>query len=125
MKIDNSFWLFLMLVAVSWLALTLYDNNTAVKNDNDKLKQDKIKQSAVIAIQSFQFNRLNQIATTAYRNGIQADAKAQEKIIEYKTILKAESSCDSLVPQLVTDGLFEYTDELRARAMRSNSINID
>ncbi|MBS0925356.1 hypothetical protein JK188_12790, partial [Providencia sp. JGM181] len=100
-------------------------NNTAVKNDNDKLKQDNIKQSAVIAIQSFQFNRFNQIATTAYRNGIQADAKAQEKIIEYKTILKAESSCDSLVPQLVTDGLFEYTNELRARAMRSNSINID
>ncbi|ATG17192.1 MULTISPECIES: hypothetical protein [Providencia] len=125
MKIDNSFWLFLMLVAVSWLALTLYDNNTAVKSDNDKLKQDNIKQSAVIARQSFQFNRFNQIATTAYRNGIQADAKAQEKIIEYKTILKAESSCDSLVPQLVTDGLFEYTNELRERAMRSNSIDVN
>lgn len=125
MKIDNSFWLFLMLVAVSWLALTLYDNNTAVKSDNDKLKQDNIKQSAVIARQSFQFNRFNQIATTAYRNGIQADAKAQEKIIEYKTILKAESSCDSLVPQLVTDGLFEYASELRERAMRSNSIDVN
>lgn len=49
MKIDNSVWLFLMLVAVSWLALSLYDNNTAVKSDNDKLKQDNIKQSAVIA----------------------------------------------------------------------------
>ncbi|MEQ5184071.1 hypothetical protein ABN222_06010 [Providencia alcalifaciens] len=125
MKIDNSFWLFLMLVAVSWLALSLYGNNTAVKSDNDKLKQDNIKQSAVIALQSLQFNRFNQIATTAYRNGIQADAKAQEKIIEYKTILKAEPSCDSLVPQLVTDGLLEYTNELRARAMRSNSIDVN
>lgn len=125
MKIDNSFWLFLMLVAVSCLALTLYDNNTAVKRDNDKLKQDNIKQSAVIALQSFQFNRFNQIATTAYRKGIQADAKAQEKVIEYKTILKAESSCDYLVPQLVTDGLFEYTNELRERAMRTNTIDVN
>ncbi|WP_323085398.1 hypothetical protein [Providencia alcalifaciens] len=125
MKIDNSFWLFLMLLAVSWLALTLYDNNAAVRSDNTKLKQVNIKQSAVIAIQSFQFNRFNQIATTAYRNGIQADAKAQEKVIEYKTILKAESSCDSLVPQSITNSLFEYTDELRERAMRSNSIDVN
>ena len=123
MKIDNSVWLFLMLVAVSILALTLYNNNTAVKSDNDKLKQDNIKQSAVIALQSFQFNRFNQIATTAYRNGIQADAKAQEKVIEYKTILKAESSCDSLIPQPITNSLFEYTNELRERAMRTNALD--
>lgn len=123
MKINNSVWLFLMLVAVSLLALTLYNNNTAVKSDNNKLKQDNIKQSAVIALQSFQFNRFNQIATTAYRNGIQADAKAQEKVIEYKTILKAESSCDSLIPQPITNSLFEYTNELQERAMRTNTLD--
>ncbi|EML7933191.1 hypothetical protein V9948_003653 [Providencia rettgeri] len=123
MKIDNSFWLFLMLVAVSWLALTLYDNNAVVKSDNTKLKQDNIRQSEVIAKQSLQFNSFNLIATSAHRNGIQVDAKAQEKVIEYKTILKKEFYCDALVPQPVADGLFEYTNELRSRAMRANSSN--
>lgn len=121
MRIDNSFWLFLALFAVSWWATTLYDSNISVKKDNDNLKQDNVRQSEVIAKQSLQFNSFNLIATSAYRNGIQADAKAQEKVIEYKTILQKEFYCDALVPQLVADGLFEYTNELRSRAMRANS----
>ena len=123
MKIDNSFWLFLALFAVSWWATTLYDSNVLVRKDNDNLKQDNVRQSEVIAKQSLQFNSFNLIATSAHRNGIQADAKAQEKVIEYKTILQKEFYCDALVPQPVADGLFEYTNELRSRAMRTNSSN--
>ncbi|MBQ0398076.1 hypothetical protein J7S99_10740 [Providencia rettgeri] len=121
MKIDNSFWLFLALFAVSWWAVTLYDSNVLVRKDNDNLKQDNVRQSEVIAKQSLQFNSFNLIATSAHRNGIQSDAKAQEKVIEYKTILQKEFYCDALVPQPVADGLFEYTNELRSRAMRANS----
>lgn len=123
MKIDNSFWLFFMVVGLGLWAATLYDSNVLVRKDNDNLKQDNVRQSEVIAKQSLQFNSFNLIATSVHRNGIQADAKAQEKVIEYKTILKKEFYCDAFVPQSVADGLFEYTNELRSRAMRTNSSN--
>ena len=123
MKTDNSFWLFLMVVGLGLWATTLYDSNISVKKDNDRLQVDNVRQSEVIAKQALQFNSFNLIATSAHRNGIQADAKAQEKVIEYKTILQKEFYCDALVPQPVADGLFEYTNELRSRAMRANSSN--
>ncbi|MGF7408387.1 hypothetical protein [Providencia alcalifaciens] len=107
MKIDNSFWLFLMLVITGWWAVTEHESNSLLKADN-------INKSKVIASQSFQFNRFNQIATDAYRRGIQAEAKSQEKVIEYREILKKELTCDLPVPQLITDGLLKYTYELRS-----------
>lgn len=107
MKIDNSVWLFLMLVIAGWWAVTEYENNTLLKADN-------INKSKVIATQSLQFNRFNQIATTAYRYGIQAEAKSQEKVIEYREILKKEFTCDLPVPQPIADGLLKHTHELRA-----------
>ncbi|WP_108478948.1 hypothetical protein [Providencia alcalifaciens] len=107
MKIDNSVWLFLMLVIAGWWAVTEYESNSLLKADN-------INKSKVIAAQSLQFNRFNQIATTAYRNGIKADVKSQEKVIEYREILKKELTCDLPVPQPVADGLLKYTHELRA-----------
>ncbi|MTC48920.1 hypothetical protein GKR59_04560 [Providencia alcalifaciens] len=107
MKIDNSVWLFLMLVIAGWWAVTEYENNSLLKADN-------INKSKVIATQSLQFNRFNQIATTAYRYGIQAEVKSQEKVIEYREILKKELTCDLPVPQPIADGLLKYTHELRA-----------
>ncbi|HHR6038074.1 TPA: hypothetical protein ACS70C_002466 [Providencia alcalifaciens] len=96
-----------MLLIVGWWAVTEYENNSLLKADN-------INKSKVIATQSLQFNRFNQIATTAYRNGIKADVKSQEKVIEYREILKKELTCDLPVPQPITDGLLKYTHELRA-----------
>ncbi|HHR6221579.1 hypothetical protein GKR56_13515 [Providencia alcalifaciens] len=107
MKIDNSFWLFFMFLIVGWWAVTEYENNSLLKADN-------INKSKVIAAQSLQFNRFNQIATTAYRYGIQAEAKSQEKVIEYREILKKELTCDLPVPQPIADGLLKHTHELRA-----------
>ncbi|HHR5877994.1 TPA: hypothetical protein ACS7W8_001461 [Providencia alcalifaciens] len=107
MKIDNSVWLFLMLVIAGWWAVTEHESNSLLKADN-------INKSKVIASQSLQFNRFNQIATTAYRYGIQAEAKSQEKVIEYREILKKELTCDLPVPQPIADGVLKYTHELRA-----------
>ena len=107
MKTDNSFWLFLMLVIAGWWAVTEHESNSLLKADN-------INKSKVIASQSFQFNRFNQIATNAYRRGIQKEAKSQEKVIEYREILKKELTCDLPVPQPIADGVLKYTHELRA-----------
>ncbi len=107
MKIDNSFWLFLALFAVCWWAVTEYESNSLLKVDNSN-------KSKIIATQSLQFNRFNQIATSAYRYGIQAEVKSQERVIEYRTILKKEPTCDLLVPQSIADRLLNYTDSLRS-----------
>ncbi|MEX5876394.1 hypothetical protein AB6H26_19990 [Providencia hangzhouensis] len=121
MKFDKSFWLFIIVVGLGWWVVTVHDDNKLLKKDNDRLQIDNVRQSEVIAKQALQFNSFNLIATSAHRNGIQVDAKSQEKVIEYKTILQKEFYCDALVPQPVADGLFEYTNELRSRAMRANS----
>ncbi|EMT6385363.1 hypothetical protein WMR60_003961 [Providencia rettgeri] len=107
MKIDNSFWLFLMVVGLGWWAVSEYESNSLLKIDNSN-------KSKIIATQSLQFNRFNQIATTAYRHGIQTEAKSQEKFIEYREILKKELTCDLPVPQPIADGLLKYTYELRS-----------
>ncbi|MGS8101299.1 hypothetical protein [Providencia sp. PROV_01] len=116
MKIDNSFWLFLALFAVSWWAVTEYENNSLLKDDN-------IKKSRVIAKQSLEFNRFNQIATSAYRYGIQAEVKSQERVIEYRTILKKEPTCDLPVPQSIANRLLKYTDNLRSMYTDTGNIN--
>ncbi len=107
MKIDKSFWLFLMIVGLGWWAVTEYESNSLLKVDNSN-------KNKIIASQSLQFNRFNQIATSAYRYGIQAEVKSQERVIEYRTILKKEPTCDLLVPQPIADRLLKYTDSLRS-----------
>lgn len=116
MKIDNSFWLFLALFAVSWCAITEYESNSLLKDDN-------FKKSKIIATQSLQFNRFNQIATSAYRYGIQTEVKSQERVIEYRTILKKEPTCDLLVPQSIANRLLKYTDNLRSMYTDTGNIN--
>ncbi|OHT22378.1 hypothetical protein A3Q29_11220 [Providencia stuartii] len=116
MKIDNSFWLFLMVVGLGFWAVTEYENNSLLKDDN-------FKKSKIIATQSLQFNRFNQIATTAYRYGIQAEAKSQEKVIEYREILKKELTCDLPVPQSIANRLLKYTDNLRSMYTDTGNIN--
>ncbi|WP_162556666.1 hypothetical protein [Proteus faecis] len=93
--------------------------------ENKQLTKENESYSKLLSDQVFQFNRFNQIATTAYRHSIQADAKSQEKIIEYRTILKKDPNCDSLVPQSIADSLYEYTNELRSSAMYINTIDIN
>ncbi|MEX9957892.1 hypothetical protein AB7W87_15260 [Providencia alcalifaciens] len=116
MKIDNSFWLFLALFAVSWWAVTEFESNSLLKDDN-------IKKSRVIAKQSLEFNRFNQIATSAYRYGIQAEVKSQERVIEYRTILKKEPTCDLPVPQSIANRLLKYADDLRSMYTDTGNIN--
>lgn len=125
MKIDSSTWLFLMVVGLGWWATTLYDSNVSVKKDNDRLQVDNDKQSKLIAEQSFEFNRINKITGTAYRNGIVSKAASQEKIIEYRTILKKEPTCDLIVPQPFTDGVLNDTYRLRASTLSGDPKRID
>lgn len=125
MKFDKSLWLFIMVVWLGWWVVTVHDDNKLLKKDNDRLQVDNDKQSKLIADQSFEFNRINQITGTAYRNGIASKAQSQEKIIEYRAILKKEPTCDLVVPQPIAYGLLYDTYRLRASALSGDPKRID
>ncbi|HFF1655731.1 TPA: hypothetical protein ACGBIO_003474 [Providencia rettgeri] len=125
MKFDKSLLLLVMVVGLGWWIVTVHDDSKLLKKDNDRLQVDNDKQSKLIAEQSFEFNRINQITGTAYRNGIVSKAESQEKIIEYRTILKKEPTCDLIVPQHFTDGVLYDTYRLRASALSGDPKRIN
>lgn len=86
---------------------------------NNQLTSELAMQQRIIAGQSLQFQRFNQIAVSASSRGIQQRAVAEERKIEYKTLLKKEPTCDLPVPHDVTNGLLNNTYSLRASAMRA------
>lgn len=94
-----------------------------LQEENTQLKTDVSNQSKVIADQSLSFHRANQISSAAYRNGIIQRASAEERKIEYKTILKKEPSCDLPVPRFISDRLLSNAYRLRAIAMHTNTEN--
>ncbi|MEX0424448.1 hypothetical protein KDV38_12015 [Providencia rettgeri] len=123
MKFDKSFWLFIMVVVMALWVVTIHDNNKLLEKDNERLQKDNTNQSKIIATQSFEFNRFNQIATTAYRYGISTDANSENRVIEYRKILQKEPTCDLLVPQSIANRLFKYTDNLRSMYTDTGNIN--
>lgn len=82
-------------------------------------------QSSIIAGQSLQFNRFNQIAAAAGQYGVTVQAKAQEKEIEYRRIIEKEPTCDLLIPTDIASGLLGYTHRLRATALHVDTGNIN
>lgn len=56
----------------------------------------------------------------AAAGNMQAEAKSQEKQIEYRTIIRKESTCNLYIPQSVADGLLSHAYTLRESAMRSS-----
>lgn len=82
-------------------------------------------QASIIAGQSLQFNRFNQIAAAAGQYGVTVQAKTQEEEIEYRKIIEKEPTCDLLIPADIASGLLEYTYRLRATALHANTGNIN
>lgn len=90
-----------------------------------QLQADNDRQSSVIATQSLQFNRYNQIAAAVHQYDIKITASAQEKQIVYREILKTEPTCALDVPAALAGRLLDYANSLRASAMHSYSGIVD
>lgn len=90
---------------------------TSIKSDYDVLRSDNSLQAQVIATQSFNFNRFNQVAEHANRLNSLIDNSTEETVIEYREILRREKTCDLPVPADIAGGLLEYAYRLRASAM--------
>ncbi|WP_187989600.1 hypothetical protein [Hafnia alvei] len=82
-------------------------------------------QSSIIAGQSLQFNRFNQIAAAAGQYGVTVQAKTQEKEIEYRRIIEKEPTCDLLIPDDIASGLLGYTYRLRDTALHANTSGVN
>ncbi len=93
--------------------------------DNKQLSLEVDKKSALIIDQSLTFHRANQIAGDAYRRGIIQRAAAEERKIEYKTILKNAPTCDLPVPQSLSERVLNNAYRIRANAMRTHPENLN
>ena len=76
--------------------------------------QQKVIDNAYTSIDIFD----RAAAANANRN-MQAEAKSQEKQIEYRTIIRKEPTCNLYIPQPVSDGLLSHVYAIRESAMRS------
>lgn len=98
---------------------------TSIKSDNDVLRNDNALQGQVIATQSFNFNRFNQVAEHANRLNSLVDISTEKTVIEYREILHREKTCDLPVPADIASGLLEYAHRLRTSAMHADTERVN
>ncbi|HFU0690451.1 hypothetical protein [Morganella morganii] len=83
------------------------------RKDNVITEKQKVIDNAYTSIDIFN----HAAAVNASRN-MQAEAKSQEKQIEYRTIIRKEPTCNLYIPQPVSDGLLSHVYDTRESAMR-------
>ncbi|HGD3355370.1 TPA: hypothetical protein ACI4BU_000472 [Morganella morganii] len=107
--------------AVVFFGLWMFSMLSAEKTEGqhkDKVitGQQKVIDNAYTSIDIFN----HAAAANANRNML-AEAKSQEKQIEYRTIIRKEPTCNLYIPQPVSDGLLRHVYTIRESAMRSDS----
>ncbi|WP_456309788.1 hypothetical protein [Serratia proteamaculans] len=110
----------LLLITLGGAAVYYHGQYSDQRTANQQLQRDNDQQGAVIATQSFHFNRFNEIAAQQQQYAVNLTGNAQEKEIEYRTILKFEPTCTLPVPAAIAGRLLEYANRLRASAMHAD-----
>ena len=113
--------LLVALVAAGKIASHYRDKYQEQTKATERLQGEVDGQASIIAGQSLQFNRFNQIAAAAGQYGVTVQAKTQEKEIEYRRIIEKEPTCDLLIPADLASGLLGYTYRLRDTALHANT----
>lgn len=108
--------LILLVVGLSVIFTLRYESNS---NRADMAEANVLVQAKVIQMQADQQQAFNGIASTTANQNTSVDAKAEETVIEYRTILQREKTCDLPVPADIANGLLDYTYRLRASAMHT------
>lgn len=85
-----------------------------------QLQSDLDESKATQALQAFQFQRSNEIAAQAGSYNVTISAKSEERQIENRKDLKVEECADRYIPDSTAQRMYDYTDGLRARAMRNS-----
>jgi len=103
--------------ALGWLAFHYHAKVVTEQGKVNQLQSDNDLQTATIASQSLNFETFNKLAAASQQYATQATSASEEKVIEYRTILKTEPSCDLPVPASVSGGLLDYANRLRTGAV--------
>lgn len=86
--------------------------------DLRQMKSDLDTANATNAVQALQFQLANEISAAAGRYGATINAKSEERQNENRKALKNEECADRYIPDSTAQRLLQYTDGLRAVAMR-------
>ena len=119
MKINPGLFCVVVIAGLSVALVKSCSNASSLQSDNDILRSDNTLQGQVIATQAFNFNRFNQVAEHTNRLNSLIDTSTEETVIEYREILRRETTCDLPVPADVAGGLLEYAHRLRTSAMHA------
>ncbi|MCL7647021.1 hypothetical protein M8355_16450 [Enterobacter hormaechei] len=125
MKINPGLIGFIIIAGLSIALAKSCSDASSIQSDNDVLRSDNSLQAQVIATQSFNFNRFNQVAEHANRLNSLIDTSTEETVIEYREILRREKTCDLPVPADIAGGLLEYAYRLRSSAMHADTAGTD
>ncbi|MBS9572020.1 hypothetical protein [Morganella morganii] len=108
-------WLWAVVFFGLWVfSLLSAEQSEGQHKDKVITDQQKLIDNAYTSIDIFN----HAAAANASRN-MQAEAKSQEKQIEYRTIIRKEPTCNLHIPQSVSDGLLSHVYAIRESAMRS------
>ncbi|MBZ3683741.1 hypothetical protein J1N41_21540 [Providencia rettgeri] len=121
MKIDNSFWLFLMVVGLGWWATTLYDSNILVKKEVERLENEAATSQFILSTVlelSVTFNEIS-------RNNLRERDRATVASEKVKTIIKTvlvDNECAPLdAPRDATVELHNHANRIRSNAISAHS----
>nr|WP_282564822.1 hypothetical protein [Providencia rettgeri] len=121
MKIDSSTWLFLVLLAVSWWATTLYDSNVLVKKDIERLENEAAASQFILSTVLELSVTFNEISRNNLRERDEA-AVASETV---KTIIKTvivDDKCAAIdAPSDATIELHNHANRIRSNAISAHS----
>ncbi|UYA60178.1 hypothetical protein NAL19_2023 [Pectobacterium sp. F1-1] len=108
-----------------WYAQGLRWDADIAQRDKQQSEDISTSQQAVIAEQSLQFHRYNEIARQVNQYAITIKGKSDEKQIIYRTVIKHHPASRECVPDDVAVGLLDYAHSLRASAMRSTASRVN
>ncbi|MBC3974254.1 hypothetical protein H8R12_00115 [Morganella morganii] len=109
-------WLWAVVFFGLWMfSLLSAEQSEGQHKDKVITDQQKLIDNAYTSIDIFN----HAAAANASRN-MQAEAKSQEKQIEYRTIIRKEPTCNLYIPQSVSDGLLSHVYAIRESALRAD-----
>ncbi|WP_226890128.1 hypothetical protein [Morganella morganii] len=109
-------WLWAVVFFGLWMLSLLSAEQTESQHKDDVItEKQKVIDNAYTSIDIF-----DRVAAANASRSMQAEAKSQEKQIEYRTIIRKEPTCNLYIPQPVSDGLLSHAYAIRESAMRSD-----
>ncbi|KAB8313003.1 hypothetical protein EH228_04480 [Erwinia endophytica] len=107
------------------VALHYHGKSVTAQASIKQLQRETATQTAIISTQALSFQRANEIAATAQQYTATITGNAQEKEIEYRTILKKQPTCSLAISADVADRLLDYANSLRSSAMHPDTVKSD